>query len=148
MATLTSANAQLAIAVAGIFSAPQLIQGFAMDDAFTSEAIEQAEVQIGVDGEMSAAKVWVPYPITIHLMASSPSLRVFETWRQQQDANADVFVARGTIVIPSIAMTYDLVRGYLTKATPFPGAKKILEASQYEITWNRIVSSPTGPISI
>ncbi len=147
MATITSANAQLTIAVSGIFSSPQLIQGYAMDDAFMSEAVEQAEVQMGVDGQMAGGKVWVPYPMTIRIMASSSSLRMFETWRQQQDAFGDVMPASGAIVMPSIFMAYTLLNGYLTKASPYPGAKKVLDPAEYEITWQRIVSSPTGAIS-
>ena len=144
MATITSANAQLAISVPGVFSAPQLIQGFSVDDAFTSEAVEQAETQMGVDGEFTAGKIWMPYPMTIRLLASSPAIRIFDTWRQQQDSDVDVFAADGSIVLSAIGMTYTLVNGYLKKATPFPGAKKILEQVEYEIEWQRIVAGPTA----
>ena len=146
MATLTSANSQLSLAVQGIFLAPQTIQGYAVDDAFESESVEQAEVQMGVDGHMSAGKVWVPYKMTISILASSPSMQFFETLRQQQDAAYDVFRIDGSLVLPSTGMIYTLQRGYLTNAVPFPSAKKILEALKYEITWERIFSAPTAVI--
>lgn len=146
MATITSANAQLALSVTGIFSSPQLIQGFAVDDAFTSQAVDQADVQMGVDGDMSGGKVWVPYVMIIKLLASSPSLRIFDTWRQQQDAIVDVFPAYGSIELPSIGMSYTLDKGILTKAMPFPGAKKVLEPIEYEVTWKRIIPTPIAAI--
>lgn len=144
MSTITSANAVLAIAVSGVFSSPVQIQGFAVDDAFESEAVDQAEVQMGVDGYMSAGKVWVPYKMTIMLLANSPSIQeVFEPWRQYQDANSDVFRADGSISLPSVGMVYTLNNGYLTQAIPFPAAKKVLQPVKYEITWQNIISNPT-----
>jgi hypothetical protein len=148
MSTITSANSVLAIAVSGIFSSPVQIQGYAVDDAFESEAVDQAEVQMGVDGYMSAGKVWVPYKMTIMLLANSPSIQnVFEPWRQLQDSNVDVFRADGSISLPSIGMVYTLNNGYLTQAVPFPAAKKVLQPVKYEITWQNIISNPIGAAS-
>jgi hypothetical protein len=143
MATLTAANAILSISVSGLFNAPVVIQGYAVDDAFEAESVAQAEVQMGVDGELSGGKVFVPYPMTIHVLATSPSVSFFETWRAQQDAQVDVFQAAGTIVLPSTGMSYTMPKGYLTKATPFPAVKKMLDPLVYEITWKRIISAPT-----
>ena len=60
MATITSANSILAIAVNNLFTAPQNIQGYAVDDAFEGEAVPQSEVLMGVDGKLSAGKIFVP----------------------------------------------------------------------------------------
>jgi hypothetical protein len=144
MSTLTSANATLAIAVAGIFSSPQVIQGYATDDAFDSESVAQSEVMMGVDGIMSAGKVFTPYKMTIHLLPSSPSMSLFETWRNQQDAQVDVFRADGSITIPSIGRIYTLQKGFLTSAPAFPSAKKMLAPIAFEITWERIIATPTA----
>lgn len=144
MSTLTSANAILSIAVNNLFSAPQVIQGFAVDDAFESESVAQAEVLMGVDGRLSGGKVFTPYKMTVHLMPTSPSLGFFETWRNQQDAAYDVFAANGTIFLPSVNIVYTLVNGFLTTATPLPPVKKILAPVVYEITWERIISAPTA----
>jgi hypothetical protein len=144
MSTLTAANSILAIAITDLYSSPQTIQGYAVDDAFEAESVEQAEVKMGVDGILSGGKVFNPYPMTIHLMPTSPSVAIFETWRSQQDAQVDVFNAAGSIILPSTGMKYTLVNGFLTKATPFPAVKKTLDMLVYEITWNLIVSAPTG----
>ena len=144
MSTLTSANATLSLAIAGIFSSAQTIQGFATDDAFDSDAVAQSEVMMGVDGTLSAGKVFTPYKMTIHLMPNSPSLIIFETWRNQQDAQVDVFPAFGSITIPSIGRIYTLQKGFLTSAPGFPSAKKTLAPIAFEITWERIVATPTS----
>lgn len=139
MATITSANAVLALAVNNYFPVPQVIQGYAVDDAFESEAVQQSEILMGVDGILSAGKVFVPYKMTIHLQADSPSVFLFDAWRNAQDAAVDVFSASGSITLASTGMVYTLQNGYLTQATPFPAVKKTLEPLVYEITWQRII---------
>jgi hypothetical protein len=144
MSSLTSANSILSLSITNLYSAPQTIQGYAVDDAFESESVEQAETKMGVDGILSGGKVFNPYPMSIHLMPTSPSVAIFETWRSNQDSQVDVFNAAGSIILPSTGMKYTLVNGFLTKATPFPAVKKTLDFLVYEITWNLIVSAPTA----
>jgi len=143
MATITSANSVLTLSIEGLY-APINIQGYAVDDAFESESVQQSEVLMGVDGNLSGGKVWIPYKMTIHLQADSPSVEVFDNWRSNQDAFVDVFVANGTIILPSTGISYALYNGYLTAATPFPAVKKTLQPVVYEITWQSIVGSITG----
>ena len=132
MSTITSANSVLSLAINKYFPVPQVIQGYAVDDAFESEAVQQSEILMGVDGILSAGKVFVPYKMTIHLQADSPSVFLF-------DAAVDVFSASGSITLPSTSMVYTLQNGYLTSATPFPAVKKTLQPLVYEITWQRII---------
>lgn len=139
MATITSANAVLALGINTYFPVPQIIQGFAVDDAFESESVQQTEVLMGVDGTLSGGKVFVPYKMTIHLQADSPSVFLFDSWRNAQNAAVDAFSAFGSINLPSTSMIYTLNNGFLTLATPFPAAKKTLTPLVYEITWQSIV---------
>ena len=139
MATITSANATLSLAINKYFPVPQVIQGFAVDDAFESESVQQSEVLMGVDGILSGGKVFVPYKMTIHLQADSPSVFLFDAWRNAQDAAVDVYSASGAIVLSSTSMVYTLQNGFLTSATPFPAVKKTLQPLVYEITWQRII---------
>ena len=97
MASITSANAILALGINQYFPTPQIIQGFAVDDAFESESVQQSEVLMGVDGILSGGKVFVPYKMTIHLQADSPSVFLFDAWRNAQNAALDVFSAFGSI---------------------------------------------------
>jgi len=144
MATITSANSQLTLSVGGLYGAPVSIQGYAVDDAFESEAVQQSETLMGVDGNLSGGKVWIPYKMTIHLQADSPSVEIFDAWRSTQDSIVDVLTANGTIILPSTGMAYQLYNGYLTMATPFPAVKKTLQPVVYEITWQTIVGSQSG----
>ena len=139
MATITSVNSVLSLAINTYFPVPQVIQGFAVDDAFESESVQQSETLMGVDGILSGGKVFVPYKMTIHLQADSPSVFLFDAWRNAQDADADVYAASGSIVLSSTSMVYTLQNGFLTSATPFPAVKKTLTPLVYEITWQRIV---------
>lgn len=139
MSTITSANAVFALAINNYFPVPQTIQGFAVDDAFESEAVQQSEILMGVDGKLSAGKVFVPYKMTIHLQADSPSVFIFDAWRNAQNATVDVYSASGSITLPGTSMVYTLQNGYLTMATPFPAVKKTLQPLVYEITWQQII---------
>jgi hypothetical protein len=141
MATITSANATLSLAINNYFPIPQTIQGFAVDDAFEGEAVQQSETLMGVDGILSAGKVFMPYKMTIHLQADSPSVFLFDAWRTAQDAAVDVFSASGSIVLPATSTVFTLQNGFLTSATPFPAVKKTLEPLVYEITWQRIIGA-------
>lgn len=143
MSSITGANSVFTLSIANLFG-PQYVQGYAADDSFAGEAVAQAETLMGVDGYLSGGKVWVPYKMTIMLQADSPSIDMFETWRSSQDAAVDVYVASGTIMLPSVNMQYTLNRGFLTSAMPFPAVKKLLQPMHYEITWNGIISSPTA----
>jgi hypothetical protein len=143
MASLTAANSVLSLSISSLFPAAQYLQGFAVDDAFSGDSVKQAETQMGVDGYLSGGKVFSEYKMSIHLMATSPSIAMFDTWRSQMDAQVDVFIASGQINLPSIGKAYTLQKGFLTSAPPFPGVKKILESVVYEITWERIFAAPT-----
>lgn len=141
MATITSANAVLTLTINNLFPS-QTIQGFAVDDAFEGESVAQSEVLMGVDGILSGGKIFMPYKMTVHLQADSPSIEIFDSWRNAQDASVDVFSASGTILLPSSEMGYTLENGFLTLATPFPAVKKTLQPVVYEITWQRIIGAP------
>ena len=52
MSTITSANASVVLTVPDVFAVPQIIAGFAADDAFTQEAADLAETRMGVDGNL------------------------------------------------------------------------------------------------
>lgn len=138
MSTITAANSIFLLSVGGIFPVPQQLQGYAADAAFAFDAIDPAEVVMGVDGNMSAG--YVPYmtPQTINIMPDSPSLTIFETWLAAMNTAREVFYANGTIVLPSIGRKFTLTKGVLTSAKAAPDVKKVLTANEYKITWNII----------
>lgn len=138
--TITSANVTLALGATGVFSTPQVIQSFSMDDIFDHEMTDWAEVQLGADGIGVAG--WVPRlnKQTITLLPSSASVLFFETVQQAQDGGPfgngpDVVYLFGSLRYPSIGRRYTLNQGVITRGAAAPSAKKVLVPRQFEITW-------------
>jgi hypothetical protein len=142
MGTITAANSVYMLAVTGLFPVPQLLQGYAADDAFSTEAVTPAEVVMGVDGRMSAG--YTPYTTqqTITLMPDSPSILLFEFWLATQKAQGEVFRADAVISLPSIGQSYVMTYGVLTSITPIAGVKKVLQARAFTITWEGVSAVP------
>jgi hypothetical protein len=136
--SITSANAIIQIGVAIVFPTPQQMQGFTTDDIYGVGAIKPNEVKIGVDGNMSAGKIWQLIPITYHLQADSPSNDFFDAWKQAEDAAVDTFIANGLIVLPGLGKKFTLFRGSLTNYIPVPPAGNVLRERAFEITWNKV----------
>lgn len=140
--SITSANAILMLAIPALFPIPQQLQQFATDDVYDVPQIKSVEVLMGVDGVLSAGFVFVQVPQQITLQADSPSNDIFDTWWTQMQAAQETYEANGLISLPSIQTKFVQTKGFLTGYKPAPGAKKILQPRQYEITWERIVPSP------
>lgn len=136
--TITSANSVFTIVVAGLFLAPVQLRGYASDKAFTTEAVDMAEVQMGVDGRMTAGFVPNPVKQTITLQADSPSKDIFTAMIQAMKTAREVFYISGSIALPSTGESFTLTRGILTNAKQIPDAQKVLQPVDYVITWERI----------
>ena len=133
--SITAANAVLMISIPGLFPVPQQIQGFAADDVYDVEAIESAEVSMGVDGRMTAGFVYVPVKQSFTLQADSDSTFIFDTWWSTQQQAKDIFYASGTTVLPSLGSKWIQTKGALTSFKPVPDAKKLLLPRKFTITW-------------
>jgi len=136
--TITSANSVFTLVVAGLFPAPVQLQGYASDKAFTTEAIDLAEVQMGVDGRMTAGFVPNPVKQTITLQADSPSKDIFTALIQAMKTARGVFYVSGSIALPSTGESFTLTRGILTNAKQIPDAQKVLQPVDYVITWESV----------
>lgn len=138
MTTITSANIVFALLVPDVFPVPQILEGFAVDDAFMTDNVDSAEVQMGVDGHLSAGFTPFPVKMTLALQANSPSILVFDTWFNAMKSAKEVFRADATILVSSTRKIYTCVNGYLTGGKMLADAKKVLQPVQYTITWERI----------
>ena len=136
--TITSANSVFTIVIAGLFPAPVQLQGYASDKAFTTEAVDLAEVQMGVDGRMTAGFVPNPVKQTITLQADSPSKDIFTAIIQAMKTAREVFYISGSISLPSTGESFALTRGILTNAKQIPDAQKVLQPVDYVITWESV----------
>lgn len=136
--TITSANSVFTLVVAGLFPAPVQLKGYASDKAFTTEAVDLAEVQMGVDGRMTAGFVPNPVKQTITLQADSPSKDIFTAVIQAMKTAREVFYISGSISLPSTGESFALTRGILTNAKQIPDAQKVLQPVDYVITWESV----------
>ena len=140
---LTSSNSSFTLNVPDVFSAAQPLEGYATDDAFSTPEVEIAQVMKGVDGIMSGA--FVPFIVTqiVTFQADSPSItETMEAWLAAMVAANATYFGNGFIAIPSIGKQYELVNGLLTRVTPIPQAKKILQPVAYQIAWDKAIASP------
>ena len=133
--TITSANAVLTITAAGVFPAPQRIQGFATDKAWDVPAVKRTEVVMGVDGHMSAGYTPKEVPMTISLQADSPSKDIFAAIDEASQTTREVVEIAGTLVLNSTGESWTFTRGFLTNYMPVPSGQKTLQPQDIEITW-------------
>ena len=136
--TITSANSVFTIVVPGLFPAPVQLRGYSSDKAFTTEAVDMAEVQMGVDGRMTAGFVPTPVKQTITLQADSPSKDIFTALIQAMKTAREVYFVSGSIALPSTREVFTLTRGILTNAKQIPDAQKVLQPVDYVITWESV----------
>ncbi len=139
--TLTAANAVLLLTVAGLFDTPLPLQGFEVDDIYDVDNVVPAETKMGVDGKLSGG--WVPVPIVqnITLQADRDSISVFEDWYNAQQTAQEVYIANGSILLPSVERSYVMTKGFLTGYKPTPDGKKVLQARKFAVTWERVTSA-------
>jgi hypothetical protein len=142
MASITSANAVIMIAVPGVFNAPQPLQQFAADDIFTNDPVPAAEVAMGVDGFLAAGFVFSPVQWSVSLMADSPSNDFFDQWYLANVKAIDVFRANGTLWLPSLAKKFAMTNGALTTYRHLPDAAKTLRARAFVVTWQSVSPAP------
>lgn len=142
MSTITAANATLMLSIAGLYPQPVQIQGFATDDAFIIEAAEMAQVEMGVDGKMSAGFVPFPSKMTIALQADSISVPLFMGWVGAQRQAQEIYIATGSILLKNVGTSYDLINGVLVMATQMPEVKKVLGPHKFNITWAAVNPAP------
>lgn len=142
MGTITSANASVVLNVPGVFPTPQLLSGFATDDAFTQQAYDVAETRMGVDGVLSAGFTPNAKPFAITFQADSPSILTFDTWGLAESAAKEKFQASMEIALPSIGKVFKFNVGWLKNFKAVPDAKKVLEPQTYSIEWQDIIPAP------
>jgi len=142
MATITSNNAVFTLTIPLVFPTPQRLQGFSVEDIFSTEPIKAAETQMGVDGILSGGFVFTETKQSITLEANSASNDIFDAWWQAQQTLGDLYTCYGSVSINAIRKRWDMQNGFLTMYPPIPDAGKVLKPRKYEITWNQMIAVP------
>lgn len=133
--TLTTANSILTVFCPDVLPAPAVIQGFATEDAFSSQPYESARAVMGVDAKKSAGKVPNLKVLDIVLQADSLSRAVFEQILGVMEQTNEVVRLDITIILTGLGEVWQFSNGTITKAPTIPGAKKTAEATTWEITF-------------
>lgn len=136
--TITSANSVFTIVVPGLFPAPVTLRGYSSDKAFATEAIDLAEVNMGVDGRMTAGYTPMPVKQTISLQADSPSRDIFTAMIQAMKTAREIFYITASIALPGTGESFAMTRGVLSNGKQIPDAGKVLQAVDYVITWESV----------
>lgn len=140
--SITSTNSIYMLVIAGLFPAPQQLQGYAADDIFTNDPISPVTVSMGLDGLLSGGFTPAPKPQAIMLQADSDSIVLFETWETAQEALKDIYIANAVIRLPGIGKVYTCVKGFLTSHSPMPDARRTMAPRRFQITWQSVVGAP------
>lgn len=139
MGSITSANSTYSLVINSVYPNAQILQGYAADDAFSADAVDKAQVVMGVDGRQSAGYIFNPIVQTITLMPDSPSLEVFSNWINAMDAIREILNSTANISLPAIGKKYTLTNGVLVNYKPIPDVKKVMQAVPFKISWERVV---------
>jgi len=140
--TLTSANTVFTLAVPGLLP-PTSFSGWAPEEIYEVEDIDNTEIQMGMDGKLSAG--WVPKAVAIRftLQVNSPFNGFFDTWAQSQAQVQDVYPSYGEIVQPSIGLAWALANGFLGSRSPLASAGRVLKVRNYTVHFE---SAPLFPV--
>ena len=139
--TLTTANSTLAMTTEALYTSAQRVQGYAADDAFDFEAVENGEYSMGIDGKLSAGFVFNAIPFTMTLQADSPSLGLFENIWSYEYSNRTKLTQNVTVTLPAVSKRYELKNGFM-QSYKAPSGKKILQPAVVVFTFNTLQVSP------
>ena len=136
--TITSANSVFTISVAGLFNTPQQLSGYSAEKAWSTDQLDLAEIQMGVDGRMTAGFTPMPVPQTISLQADSPSKALFLAIASAMQSARDIYYISGVISLPATGEVYNCVKGVLKNIKQIVDAGKVLQPGEYQVVWESI----------
>jgi hypothetical protein len=142
MGTISSANSSFALVVPSVFAVPQLIQGYAADDAFTQEAFDLTETRMGVDGILSGGYTPSPKRITVMLQPDSIALSTFLAWKAAIESAKEALNGTATILYPSISLGFTLGTVFFKNSQGLPSAKKLIEPYPAILEYQDLTSFP------
>jgi hypothetical protein len=141
MGDLSAANCSISFVVPGLFTSPENLTGFASDDVYDLDEIENIETLMGVDGVLSGGWVWKPQPHHIMLQADSPSCAFFDAWNSQQAAALHTYPGLAVTRLPQLGLKMIHTVGFLT-GYKLPGAKKLVQPRRFRLMWNQVLPAP------
>lgn len=135
-ATLTVANSVITMTCEALYTSPVQLQGYAADDAFETDAVENGEYSMGIDGNLSAGFVYNAVPFTLTIQADSASIAIFENIYQYEVSNRTKLRHDWSVSIPANGRRYDLTKGYM-RSYKAPAGKRILQPAVIALVFER-----------
>jgi hypothetical protein len=136
---ITAADATIVFTAPPIFTAGQVIEGFAPDDVFQVPQRVLAQTEMGVDGFLATGYVFNFQVWNFTLQAPAPSNEFFDDLVAAQDAARTTFFIQGTVDLPSTGKAYILQNGTLVDYAPAPAARQVLQPRPYGIRWQKVI---------
>ena len=136
--TITSANSKLYLSANILFPVPVKMEGYASDRAFTVDAIDMAEINMGVDGRMTAGYVFNPTTQTISLQPDSPSNDFFDLLIEAQKSTRDIYYLSASLEVPSTGKSYTFTKGVLQSGKQVADHAKVQQNKEHKIVWERV----------
>jgi len=140
--TITSANSSGTLSVPGVFPASITLEGFSTDASVSMDSFKPVEMRMGIDGKAAMGFTPTLKILKINLEANSPTRQAFSDWTIAQEVAKDAYPATLVFTIPSIGRRFTYVKGGLTNTTPMPAGKKLLDPTEFEITFESIEEEP------
>lgn len=136
---VTSANAELILAVEDLFPSGVALEHFTADGVFSSDAIEIAETRRSVDGKMVAGVIKNITSVTINLEAASPSYSVLEFLRASMDSNNRPYECTLTATLPALGITRTFIKGVLKSAPPVASTARTIQPTTWVFDFERVL---------
>ena len=134
--TLTVANSVIMMTCEALYTSPTQLQGYAADDAFEVDAVENGEYSMGIDGRLSAGFVYNPIQMTLTIQADSPSLPIFENIWNYEVTNRTKLEHNWTITTTANGRRYNLTTGFM-RSYKAPAGKRILQPAIIQLSFAR-----------
>jgi hypothetical protein len=142
MGTITSVNSSFILTVPGVFAAPQILSGYAADDAFSQEPFDLTETRMGVDGILSGGYTPSAKRLVVMLQPDSVALATFLLWKAAIEAQTETLIGSAEIAMPSISLGFKLGTVFFKNSQGMPAAKKVLEPFAATLEYATLIASP------
>ena len=130
--TLTATDAIVAVSVQGLFSVPQIVDGFEIDNAWQLSDTTIAQTVMTLDGELTGGYVPSIVDFTVNILPTSNSKQFFDVWMQNSRQNQTMFKGLFNITIPALSANYTLSNVILVTGKVLPNVNSILQPVSYK----------------
>ena len=131
--TLTATDAVVSIKVDSLaFPAPEIIDGFEIDNAWQLSDITIAQTVLTLNGQLVGGYVPSIVEFTINVLPSSNAKTFFVDWMQASRTNQTMFKGLINITIPAEFSNYVLSDVVMTTGKILPSVNSILQPVSYK----------------